>query len=270
MKDFAAPQASGIASSTLSQLQSILGSGSGSTGNTTTPTGQQFATDLTAYFNAASAPAPNGYLQSVTSVGLPFGNGTALVGIGGDNAVYVNEQVPGIGATGWVNLGGYLKSVAVTTAGASGLPAIYGIGSDNAVYFNQQESSGQWTGWTDLSQGGAIFQSITATVSPDNTAEVYAIGFNNAVYTQWQGPSGNWSGWAYLGGSVKQIAATPLTSGGSGLFALGSDNALYYNQYTPGQGWSGCSYISQGGAFKQIAAGMSYLRQPGGLRPRLR
>ncbi len=58
-------------------------------------TPQQLANDLTAYFNAASAPAPNGYVQSVTSVALPYGKGTALVGIGGDNAVYVNEQVAG-------------------------------------------------------------------------------------------------------------------------------------------------------------------------------
>jgi hypothetical protein len=268
LKTFVAPQASGIASGTLSDLQSLLGLGSGTTGSNTPTTPQQFATDLTAYFNAASAPAPNGYLQSVTSGALPFGNGTALVGIGGDNAVYVNEQVPGTGTTGWVDLGGYAKSIAVTTYGIAsdsshGLPAIYAIGSDNAVYFNQQESSGQWSGWTDLSQGGAIFQSITATISPNNTAEVYAIGFDNAVYTQWQGSSGNWSGWANLGGSgVKQIAATPLVGGGSGLFALGSNNVIYYDQYTPGQGWSGFSYISQGGTFKQIAAGMSYSGNP--------
>jgi hypothetical protein len=246
LRSFVAPQASGIASSTLSQLESLFSSGSA-----TPPTPQQFATDLLTYFSAATASSPNGYLQTVTSVGLPFGYGTALVGIGGDNAVYVNEQVPGVGTTGWVNLGGNLKSIAVTTDGTGGLPTIFGIGSDNSVWYNQQSAKGSWSGWVSLSDGGAIFQSITAAISPNNTAEVFGIGFDNAVYTQSQNPDRSWSGWTGLGGYVTQISATEFTNSGTAVFAIGANHQTFVDEFTSG-GWSG--WTDLGGYVTQVAA----------------
>jgi hypothetical protein len=255
LKTFVAPQVTGAAQGALGSLGS----------NTSSPAAslQQIESDLTAFFTADQAPAPKGYVQSVTSVPLPFANGTALVGIGGDNAVYVNEQVPGSGSTGWVSLGGYVKSIAVTTQGSNGLPAIFGIGSDNAVYVNEQGSNGHWTGWVSLSDGGAVFKSITAGVAGGNTAEVFGIGFDNDVYTLGQNANGTWGGWSDLGGSVKQIAETSNPFRGTAeVFVLGSDNAIYANQCTNGVGWTGWNYISQGGAFKQIAAGQSYQGTP--------
>jgi hypothetical protein len=249
LKTFVAPQVVGAA-------QGVLGSLGGSSSPAASL--QQIQLDLTAYFTADQAPAPNGYVQSVTSVPLPFGNGTALVGIGGDNAVYVNEQIPGSGSTGWVSLGGYVKSIAVTTQGSNSLPAIFGIGSDNAPYVNEQSSSGHWTGWTSLSQGGAILKSITAVVSAGNTAEVFGIGFDNAAYTLGQNANGTWGGWSYLGGYVKQLAAAPTSYGGTALFALGGDNGLYVNALSGNGGtWSGWYNVAPGAAFKQIAAGPS-------------
>ena len=186
------------------------------------------------------APAPNGYLQSVTSVPLPFGNGTALVGIGGDNAVYVNEQVPGIGSTGWVNLGGYVKSIAVTTYGPSGLPAIFGIGSDNAVYFNQQNASGQLD---RLDQPERRRRHLPVDHG-DDLALQHPGGLRHRVRQRRLHPVAGTHPATGAGGPTWAAASSRFPrrrppSAATGLFALGSDNALYYNQYSSGDGWSG-------------------------------
>ncbi len=251
LRTFVAPQASGLAPGALSELQSLLGVSSGSSASDSPPSAVQFATDLTTYFNAASAPAPNGYLQSVTSVPLPFGGGTALVGIGGDNAVYVNEQVPGLGSTGWVDLGGYATSISVTTNGANGLPVIFAIGSDNGVHVNDQSANGSWSGWTWFGASTG-FKEITATVSSVNTPEVFAIGFDNAVYTEMGNPAGGWSGWTDLGGSVTQIAATENPHYGTDVYTIGAYDQVFVNQSSNG-GWSG--WTDLGGTVTQIAAG---------------
>ena len=225
----------------------------------TPPTPQQFATDLTAYFNAASASAPNGYLQSVTSAVL-YGNqtvnGTVLVGIGGDNAVYVNEQIPGIGSTGWVDLGGYAKSIAVTSSGIGGLPAIFTIGPDNGVHFIQQNSNGSWTGWATLNIGGGIyFKSITAAASPVDTPAVFAIGSDNSVYAQWQNTDGSWSGWNDQGGNVTQISSTAVPGVGTAVFAVGAYNQAFVDEYTLNVGWSG--WTDLGGYVKNVAGSLT-------------
>jgi hypothetical protein len=235
---------------TPSSLAGFLNMGSNSGSMTVTP--QMFSSDLNGVFTASPSQAATGYVQSVTSVPLPYASGTALVGIGGDNSVYVNEQIAGVGSTGWVNLGGYVKSVAVTT-GQDGLPEIFAIGADNAVYVNGQNGNGTWAGWTSLSEGGSIFKSIVATQSVGGTPEVFGIGFNNAAFTLSQNANGSWGSWAYLGGAVKQIAAV-TEYGTTSLVALGFDNGLYVNQYS--SGWTGWYNVAPGGAFKQIAAGL--------------
>jgi hypothetical protein len=124
----------------LSTIDQILGMGSDSGSMAVTP--QMFVSDLHAVFAADPTQASTGFVQSVTSVALPNASGTALVGIGGDNYVYVDEVVPGSGSTGWVFLGGPMKQVSVTT-GLDGLPTIFGLSPiNNTVYVNQQQLNG--------------------------------------------------------------------------------------------------------------------------------
>jgi hypothetical protein len=165
--------------------------------------------------------------------------------------------VPGIGTTGWVDLGGYAKSISVTTDGA-GLPAIFCIMSDNSVHVNEQNANGSWTGWIYFGASTG-FQSISAATSPTNTAEVFAIGFDNAVYTLSQNPDNTWTGWTNLGGSVTQISATSVPNFGTAVFAIGAYNQTFVNELS-NVGWSG--WTDLGGQVKQIAAASSSYDNP--------
>jgi hypothetical protein len=241
-----------------SDIQDVAGMGTTSGSMAVNP--QMIVNDLNAVFAASPSQGSTSYVQSVTSVPLPFGSGTALVGIGNDNNVYVDEIVPGTGSTGWISQYGpaipSASDIAVTTTSA-GLPAIFAIGIDNAVHYDQQNADGTWSGWSSLSDGGAIFQSIVATQSVNGTPEVFGIGFDNAVYTQSQNTDGSWSGWTDLYGTVSQIAATS-NDGLVSVFAIGGGNLVYADQISNGGSWTTWYNLNPADTFKQIAAGTSF------------
>ena len=80
-----------------------------------------------------------GYAKQI-SVGLDPDGQAKVYAIGGDNALYINDN------TGWIDMGGYVRQIAappnlVTPINSD---AVFAIGSDQAGYFNNGD------GFTDL------------------------------------------------------------------------------------------------------------------------
>ena len=117
-----------------------------------------------------------GRLRHGDRAGLDAAGNPEVYGIGGDNAVWVNDN-----GSGWVSRGGYVTAISATVDNT-----VFAIGSDNAVCVNRGG-----TGWTDL--GGDV-KAISAGLDAAGNPEVYGIGGNNAVWVNDNGTGG--STWA--------------------------------------------------------------------------
>jgi hypothetical protein len=148
-----------------------------------------------------------GYVKAI-SAGLDLSGNPELFGIGGDNAVWVNDPSK---VNRWVSLGGNVTAISAVDNTVFAIDPYHGAWVNNGY------------GWSPL--GGYVTQ-ISAGLDASGNPEVFGIGSNNGAWVD-----DNGKGWSSLGGYVTQISATMDGT----LYATGQDpNEGYVNH---GHGW---------------------------------
>ncbi|MEA3255550.1 MAG: hypothetical protein U9Q22_06915 [Candidatus Altiarchaeota archaeon] len=96
--------------------------------------------------------------------------------VGGSDSVQVNEYTPGVGSSGWYDLGGYITSQ-TKLARDGGSLGVYGMGGDGLVWRRMYQGPGSWSPWeptcgssmgvvgpTAVSLGSEMYQVVKGSV----------------------------------------------------------------------------------------------------------
>jgi hypothetical protein len=143
-----------------------------------------------------------------------------LLGIGANGNVWVNsESAPGIGWSGWKDIGGKgLQPGFVAGQNSNGLLELIGADAQGSVWRCRQVEDYTWSNWTRLS--GEVGPHFSIARNLDGRLEAFAIGKNHHLLHVAQIiPGGEWGRWSDLGGKgLTQHFAVGQDQGGRLIF----------------------------------------------------
>jgi hypothetical protein len=182
-----------------------------------------------------------GYTLAAPGVTVRRGNGYLdLVVRGGDNQMYQESYVPGVGWSGFAAIGGVLTSAASANSQSAGILNIWSRATDGTMV-QKTWNGAAWSEWTSLA-GGLI--GAPSTVSrAENLINIYVRGAADATYQRsWSGATG-WADWYLL--DPAPVASTPVVGSDSPdreyLFARSGKGSMVYKEWNASTGWTSWS-----------------------------